>query len=219
MDARRGSAFQAIRQYGLALVFVSAAHFSTLLLSRFFPYPFLLFFFAAVMAAAWFCGTGPGLFAVLASTLLVDYFFLPPLYSFALNTTDGVYFGAFVTCAVLASWVSASKRKTEEALREARDHLETRVVERTAELERSLHELRETIRERERLETEKTELSDRLETRKVVERAKGILQRELKISEADAYRAMQRESQQKRKPMKEISESIILNDELKRNAR
>jgi uroporphyrinogen-III synthase len=51
-----------------------------------------------------------------------------------------------------------------------------------------------------------------------VERAKGILQRELKISEDEAYRAMQRQSQQMRKSMKEISESIILNDELKRKS-
>lgn len=73
--------------------------------------------------------------------------------------------------------------------------------------------------ERARLETEKTELTDRLEARKVIERAKGILQRDLKISETEAYRIMQRESQQRRKSMKEISESIILNDDLKRSSR
>lgn len=73
--------------------------------------------------------------------------------------------------------------------------------------------------ERARLETEKTELSERLETRKLVERAKGILQRDLKITETDAYRIMQRESQQRRKSMKDISESIILNDDLKRGSR
>jgi uroporphyrinogen-III synthase len=69
--------------------------------------------------------------------------------------------------------------------------------------------------ERARLASEKSELPDRLETRKLMERLKGILQRELKISEEDAYRTMQRESQQRRKSMKEISESIILNDDLK----
>jgi uroporphyrinogen-III synthase len=69
--------------------------------------------------------------------------------------------------------------------------------------------------ERARLESENSELSNRLEARKLVERAKGILQRELKISEEDAYRAMQRESQQRRKSMKEISEAIILSDDLK----
>jgi len=73
--------------------------------------------------------------------------------------------------------------------------------------------------ERARLETEKTELSDRLETRKLIERAKGVLQRDLKIAETEAYRIMQRESQQRRKSMKELAESIILNEDLKRNSR
>lgn len=73
--------------------------------------------------------------------------------------------------------------------------------------------------ERARLESENSELSDRLEARKIVERAKGILQRELKISETEAYRILQRESQQRRKLMKEIAESVILNDELKRSSR
>ncbi len=73
--------------------------------------------------------------------------------------------------------------------------------------------------ERARLETEKTELSDRLETRKLIERAKGILQRDLKIGETDAYRIMQRESQQRRKSMKDISESILLNEDLKKSPR
>ena len=69
--------------------------------------------------------------------------------------------------------------------------------------------------ERARLECENSALSARLESRKVVERAKGILQRELKISEEDAYRAMQRESQQKRRSMKEIAEAVLLVDSLK----
>lgn len=71
--------------------------------------------------------------------------------------------------------------------------------------------------ERARLETENSELSGKLEARKTVERAKGILQRELKISEAEAYRVLQRESQQRRKSMKDIAESVILNDDLKRS--
>lgn len=73
--------------------------------------------------------------------------------------------------------------------------------------------------ERARLETENSELSGKLEARKIVERAKGILQRELKISETEAYRILQRESQQRRKSMKDIAESVILNDDLKRSSR
>jgi len=69
--------------------------------------------------------------------------------------------------------------------------------------------------ERARLEDENVELSDRLETRIAVDRAKGILQRDLAITESEAYRMMQRESRQRRKSMREIAEAILLSDELK----
>jgi K+-sensing histidine kinase KdpD len=207
-----------IRRYVIALLFVAAAFVSTLFLQRFFPYPFLFLFFAAVMASAWFGGTAAGLFAVVASTLLVDYFFLPPYHTFSIQPTDVAYFAAFIVCSLAASWVSVSKRKAEEALRQARDELEIRVAERTSELQKSLSDLQEKERQRLLLETEKSALSDKLETRKLVDRAKGILQRDLRLSEEDAYRAMQRESQQTRRSMKEIAESIILTDELKRGS-
>ena len=70
--------------------------------------------------------------------------------------------------------------------------------------------------ERARLEGENVELSDRLETRIAVDRAKGILQRDLAVNEDDAYRMMQRESRQRRKSMREIAEAILLGEELKR---
>jgi len=66
-----------------------------------------------------------------------------------------------------------------------------------------------------RLETEKSDLSQQLETRKVVERAKGILQRELGLTEEQAYLSIQRQSRQKRKTMKEIAEAIVLSEEVK----
>jgi K+-sensing histidine kinase KdpD len=205
-------------RYGIALVCVAAALSSSLLLQRLFPYPFLFLFFAAVMTSAWFGGTAPGLFAVFLSTVAVDYYFVPPYHSFAINATDTAYFAAFVVCALAASWVSSSKRNSEEALREARDHLEARVTERTAELQKTIAELQENERQREQLLSEKSHLTGQLEARKVVERAKGILQREMKMSEEDAYRTIQRQSQQSRKSMKEIAETIILNDELKRGS-
>lgn len=206
------------RRYGIAFLCAAAALSSSLLLQRLFPYPFLFLFFAAVMASAWFGGTAPGLVAVFLSTVAVDYYFVPPFHSFAINATDTAYFAAFIVCALAASWVSSSKRRSEEALREARDQLEARVAERTAELQKVITELRENERQREQLESEKSALTGQLETRKLVERAKGILQRDLKINEEDAYRTMQRQSQQMRKSMKEIAESIILNDDLKRGA-
>ena len=72
--------------------------------------------------------------------------------------------------------------------------------------------------ERARLQGENSALSAHLESRKIVERAKGILQREMKISEEDAYRTMQRESMQRRKSMKEIAEAVLMIEELKRRS-
>jgi uroporphyrinogen-III synthase len=66
-----------------------------------------------------------------------------------------------------------------------------------------------------RLETQNSELSQQLETRKMVERAKGILQRDLGLTEEHAYLSIQRQSRQKRKTMKEIAEAIILSEEVK----
>src|SRR6266576_593624 len=67
-----------------------------------------------------------------------------------------------------------------------------------------------------RLEDANSSLADQLETRKIVERAKGILQRDLGMSEEQAYLALQRQSRQKRKPMKEIAEAIMLSDDVRR---
>jgi uroporphyrinogen-III synthase len=70
--------------------------------------------------------------------------------------------------------------------------------------------------ERARLESENLQLASRLETRKAVDRAKGILQRDMTISEDDAYRMMQRESRQRRKSMREIAEAILLSEDLRK---
>ena len=70
--------------------------------------------------------------------------------------------------------------------------------------------------ERARLETENSQLASRLETRKAVDRAKSILQRDLSLSEDDAYQMMHRESRQRRKSMREIADAILLSEELRR---
>jgi len=70
-----------------------------------------------------------------------------------------------------------------------------------------------------RLETENSSLAQQLETRKLVERAKGILQRELGLDEEQAYLALQRQSRQKRKTMKEVAEAIVLSEEVKNSSR
>jgi signal transduction protein with GAF and PtsI domain len=68
-----------------------------------------------------------------------------------------------------------------------------------------------------RLEEINSQLSGQLQARKVIERAKGILQRDLGLTEEQAYLALQRQSRQMRKPMKDIAEAVILSDEVKGN--
>jgi uroporphyrinogen-III synthase len=70
--------------------------------------------------------------------------------------------------------------------------------------------------ERTRLETENVQLAERLEARKIVDRAKGILQRDLNLTEDEAYRIMQRESRQRRRSMREIAEAVLLAEDLKK---
>ncbi len=67
-----------------------------------------------------------------------------------------------------------------------------------------------------RLEVENSQLSERLETRKLLDRAKGILQRDLRITEEEAYLTIQRQSRQRRKTKKEIAEAILLGEDLRR---
>jgi uroporphyrinogen-III synthase len=69
-----------------------------------------------------------------------------------------------------------------------------------------------------RLEDVNSTLAEQLQTRKLVERAKGILQRDLGLSEEQAYLALQRQSRQKRRPMKEIAEAIVLSDDVRGNS-
>ena len=59
-------------------------------------------------------------------------------------------------------------------------------------------------------------VQDELQTRKVVERAKGILMREQKMSEEEAFRKIQKQSMDLRKSMREIAEAIILIDNMKK---
>lgn len=58
-------------------------------------------------------------------------------------------------------------------------------------------------------------IQEELETRKAVERAKGILMKKEGLSEEDAFRKIQKYSMDKRKPMKEVAEAIIVAHEMR----
>ncbi len=59
------------------------------------------------------------------------------------------------------------------------------------------------------LESEVSTLAERLEARKIVERAKGVLQAEHGLSEPEAFRWIQRTSMNRRSTMRSVAEAII----------
>jgi len=70
-----------------------------------------------------------------------------------------------------------------------------------------------------RLEKELNKLKETLAARKVIERAKGILMETLGLTEAEAYRRIQKQSMDKCVPMKAIAEAIIVAHELQTGQR
>jgi response regulator NasT len=59
------------------------------------------------------------------------------------------------------------------------------------------------------LEAEIADLSDRFETRKLVDRAKGLLQAKFAMSEPDAFRWIQKTSMDKRLTMREVAAAVV----------
>ena len=152
MEATRADRFSRafveywLRPCAVAGFFVLVAFLWTLLFQHLVSYPFLFLFLGAVMGSAWFGGRIAGIISVILSTLTIDYFFIPPLYSFAVNQVAQTYTVTFIICAFVMSWVSATRKRSETAVREARDQLELRVAERTAELQQSIAEIKESER-------------------------------------------------------------------------
>jgi GAF domain-containing protein len=66
-----------------------------------------------------------------------------------------------------------------------------------------------------RLIRETLQMKEALETRKVIERAKGILMDELGLAEQKAFRLLQKKSMDSCRPMKEIAEALILSHEMR----
>lgn len=67
------------------------------------------------------------------------------------------------------------------------------------------------------LEREIGDLKEALETRKLVERAKGVLMDVHGLSESDAFRRMRKTSMDNRKSMREVAEAILLSHDLQLN--
>jgi PAS domain S-box-containing protein len=126
-----------IFRYGIAVLSVAIAIGLDFFLLRHFDAILTPFLFA-VAATVWYAGTGPGVLAIILSVLSLNYFFLHSFFSFSpISYADLVYLTFCTFCALAVGWVSAVRRRAEQELRQAREELEAKVVERTANLQRS----------------------------------------------------------------------------------
>src|ERR1700751_2363063 len=133
-----------ILRYGIAILSVAIAIVLGLFVLRHFEAILTPFLFA-VAATVWYAGAWPGVLAIFLSVLSLNYFFLRPGFSFSqISYADLVYLTFSVFCALAVGWISAVRRRTEQELRPARDELEAKVLERTADLQRSESYLAET---------------------------------------------------------------------------
>lgn len=150
-------------RYVSTIALVSTALLLSLVLRVPYGNPSWLFFSIAVVASTWFGGRGPGWLAVGLSTVAVLYFFIPPFRTWTLRPHDVPFFLTFVACQIITNWLISWRRRTEDSLTRARDELEVRVGERTAELKNVnyalLNETAEQRRTEEALQITRAELA------------------------------------------------------------
>jgi len=137
---------------GLALSLVGLALGLTVLLQSVVSTAGYIFFYAAVLASAWFAGPWSGWVAVILSALAVQYFFIPPIHSFGVSREFLPVFIEFAASSAVVGWFSSWRKQAEAELRYARDELQIRVDERTAELRHTNEQLLGEMAERKRAE-------------------------------------------------------------------
>jgi PAS domain S-box-containing protein len=116
--------------YAIAALSVATALAVDLFFNRLWAIdPSVSLFLCAVMFAAWTGGAGPALFATALSILTFDYFFLHPVYSFAIQLKDVPRLVFFAVAALFVVWLSAAQRRAEASLRRVRDEQQGTVEE------------------------------------------------------------------------------------------
>jgi C4-dicarboxylate-specific signal transduction histidine kinase len=163
-DTWRHSAYA---RYAVALLAATAAIWATAELQSVSPHvPGLPLLFCAAIVSAWFGGLGPGILAALISSAAIALNLIPPPSPGNSLGSELPRFLTFSIAVLFVSWISGRQRQAEGQLRQARDELEEKVAERTAELRRANGELQAEIAEREaaeeaaqRLEAELTHVS------------------------------------------------------------
>jgi signal transduction histidine kinase len=91
------------------------------------PDPFILFV-AAVAVSAWYGGLGPSLLAMSMSVAMLIFFFIPPVFSFAMVAGDLIRLIPFLAVSALIGLLSAERRRAEHRMKQS---LESEHIART----------------------------------------------------------------------------------------
>jgi two-component sensor histidine kinase len=137
--------------YGLSVVLVGLATLVTYFIEPLHEAPTDLYF-AAIVVTAWLCGRGPAILAMVLSTLAVDFFIIPPIFSILLDFADLTRFLIFAMVALSICYLQDRYQRAAISLREANDALEARVQERTAKLATANESLQGEVQERQAAE-------------------------------------------------------------------
>lgn len=135
-----------VLRYGLAVLMIAAATLASFLLQLFSDRTLSFPFYVAVVISTWI-GIGPGLLTILCSALVVDYFWIPPLYSVGIDDGNWSWYLVFTGSALVSLLWTWQRRSAERAL-------EATVARRTAELLETNAALRNEIAERQAAEAE-----------------------------------------------------------------
>lgn len=163
LHSKAGGLIIAVKDYALAASMVAFALAIVLLLGPLIGPNIFPLFLAAVMLSAYIGGWGPGLLATILSSMICNFFFFEPLYSFAFTDLGSLTrLVTFMIAAVLISSLVETRRRAEQLLQSANEELEARVAERTAQLQETNAQLQTELAQRKRLEHERLALERRL---------------------------------------------------------
>jgi K+-sensing histidine kinase KdpD len=110
------------------------------------------FFVCAIVLSSWIGGAGPGVTATVLSIFAIEYSFTEPRFTFGFTLSEVPKFTVFLLSGVFISLLARRQRRDEEALLVARESLEEKVRERTADLASANEKLTAEVAERTRAE-------------------------------------------------------------------
>jgi signal transduction histidine kinase len=112
----------------------------------------------SIALTTWYAGAGPSALAIVLSTACFDYFFTEPFYSFSVSSKDLPYFFVFLAWGLIVASFSAVRRRIEDSLRQARDHLQVEVDQRKRREDEIRTLNKELVKRATELETSNNEL-------------------------------------------------------------